>query len=260
MRLSDLTDFLALRRHLESPRELLRLRKRPAGDSLQPVRLRGGGSIHLRPGTLDRHILLRIFGRDEYHLGGIPPGSCRTVVDIGAHIGLFSIRAAAISRRVISCEPWPDNFDLLIRNTSSFPNIAPRRQALWSRRGTATLHLSGNPAAPSLLPGLADCRERIPVECLTLEDLFREHAIDRCDILKLDCEGAEYEILFGAPRELLRRIDRICMEYHRAPGGPETWTGEGLLSFLASAGHEARLVPRRKKPGSGHLFSRRKDP
>jgi FkbM family methyltransferase len=51
-----------------------------------------------------------------------------------------------------------------------------------------------------------------PVKTLTLEDLMRDHALDRIDILKLDCEGSEYSILGKSPS--LERIGLIVGEYH----------------------------------------------
>jgi hypothetical protein len=48
----------------------------------------------------------------------------------------------------------------------------------------------------------------------TLDDVFTTLAIDRCDLLKLDCEGAEYEIIFGASNATLAKIRHIVAEYH----------------------------------------------
>src|SRR5437879_4305635 len=45
-----------------------------------------------------------------------------------------------------------------------------------------------------------------PIEAITLEQVFDRSRIERCDFLKIDCEGAEYDILFGASEVALRRI------------------------------------------------------
>ena len=44
------------------------------------------------------------------------------------------------------------------------------------------------------------------------------NALERVDLLKMDCEGAEYEILYGTPDRYLERIREIRMEYHQLPG------------------------------------------
>jgi hypothetical protein len=43
---------------------------------------------------------------------------------------------------------------------------------------------------------------------------FERYQIERCDFLKLDCEGSEFEIILDSDPALMRRIDRIVMEYH----------------------------------------------
>ena len=49
---------------------------------------------------------------------------------------------------------------------------------------------------------------------MSLDDLFALFAIDRCDLLKIDAEGAEYEILLGARPETLAKVRHIAIEYH----------------------------------------------
>jgi hypothetical protein len=52
------------------------------------------------------------------------------------------------------------------------------------------------------------------VTSITLKDLFDKQGIERCNLLKLDCEGSEYEILYTLPSAYYSRIDTIVMEYH----------------------------------------------
>ncbi len=95
----------------------------------------------------------------------------------------------------------------------------------------------------------------IDVLCTTIEEIFQENAVDRCDLLKLDCEGAEYEILEAIPRDLWPLIARVALEYHPATAGPEAWTGARLAEYLASVGHRVEIAASRKDPGRGHIFS-----
>ncbi|MGZ0171284.1 MAG: FkbM family methyltransferase [Planctomycetales bacterium] len=50
--------------------------------------------------------------------------------------------------------------------------------------------------------------------CRNLASLLDEASFDKVDLLKIDCEGGEYEILDSTSDELLSRIDRVCMEFH----------------------------------------------
>lgn len=60
------------------------------------------------------------------------------------------------------------------------------------------------------------------------------NGIERCDLLKIDCEGGEYEILYSADPETLARIDRIVCEFNIGQSDGEN--GEQLAHFLVSHG------------------------
>lgn len=55
------------------------------------------------------------------------------------------------------------------------------------------------------------------VEVVTLTALFAEYDLNCIDLLKLDCEGAEYDILLGAPAEILARVANVLCEFHEVP-------------------------------------------
>jgi FkbM family methyltransferase len=255
VRLSDFSDWLALRRHLAEPWAFVRSRKH---EMTAPVdlRFRDGAVVRLRPAPMDRHTFHRIFARDEYRLNSLPPGALGTVIDVGAHIGLFAVRVAPLAKRVLSFEPVADNFDALRRNVGHYPHVTPVCRAVAGRRGTATIYVSANPSAHSMHPAEADRRTgAATVETLSLADVFADYAVDRCDLLKLDCEGAEYEILDALPDDLWPRIARLVMEFHPVDGGAAGWTGPDLAKRLASRGFRVDLVPHPKHPTKGHLFA-----
>jgi FkbM family methyltransferase len=213
----------------------------------------------LRTATDDRHLLLNIFGRDEYRLAEIEPRGADTVIDIGAHVGIFASRAAPFARRVLSYEPAPSTFRLLVDNVRRFANVTALPQAVTDRRGRAEIHVFREPSGNSLYPvEPAGALEKIAVDTVSLADVFTDHAVGRCSLLKLDCEGAEYPIIFGAPRDLWARIDRVAMEFHRASGADPSWSGPGLAEYLSGLGHEVDLHLRRNHPGKGLLFSARR--
>ena len=68
------------------------------------------------------------------------------------------------------------------------------------------------------------------VEVVTLESLMDHYGIDSVDLLKLDCEGAEWDILPAAER-VLPRVRQICMEFHCERG----WTRREAGGLAASA-------------------------
>ncbi len=259
MRLSWIRDYFALRRHLTRPAAFLRMRKRPLPGGRLDIPFRDGFSIRLRDAPMDRHIFHRIFARDEYRLDGVAPGSWETVVDVGAHIGLFAARVAPLARRLLCFEPDPGNMALLRHNLSgpAFAHVVVTEAAVSDRAGRQRFHPSDNPSAASLFTGAAAAGDGIEVACVTLEEIFARHRVGPCDLLKLDCEGAEYGILESMPPGLWEHVRRVAMEYHPVPGRPE-WTADWLAGRLEAVGHRCEVIPARKDPRKGRLFSERR--
>ena len=248
-------EYFALRRFIREPWAFLRTRRRPMAGPHEDVEFRDGFRVRLRAVPMDRHIFHRIFARDEYRLDGVAPGSWDTVVDVGAHIGLFAVRAAPLARRLLSFEPERGNFEALRHNLSvpRFSHVVAERKAVAGRRGRVSFYPSANPSAHSMIPAAG--AEAVEVDAVTLADVFAEHGVERCDLLKLDCEGAEYEILRSVPDALWPRIRRIGMEYHPVADGG--WSGAALEAFLTDRGYDCGLFPSRKKPEKGLLFAER---
>lgn len=151
-----------------------------------------------------------IFVRDMYYCRKI--GACvQYVIDIGANIGLFSIYARAL---------WPD---AIIHGYEPQPEAWP-----WLSRNYVTIHGTWYPEAVGLERGWCviekDCNG-LTNQARTMSSkkaasatpkVSLAEAIQRIggkvDVLKLDCEGAEWEIL--KDRDSLSQVTWICMEYH----------------------------------------------
>jgi FkbM family methyltransferase len=143
------------------------------------------------------------------------------VVDIGAGMGDFTIHAAFGNpeTKVYAFEPFPSSFQLLTQNLSQngIENVTAFQKAVWSRDGQLTLDLSsGEPLQISSTEdaNIHDARESVSVEAVSLESMLQRENLSHIDLLKLDCEGAEYEILMDAAPKVITRIQRIIMEYH----------------------------------------------
>ncbi|MGD9763005.1 MAG: FkbM family methyltransferase [Candidatus Binatia bacterium] len=189
------------------------------GTELTRLRLRNGLEIEGAPGALVVPLYKEIFYKDAYRLRADPLSPGATVVDIGANIGMFALYAAVEQRaaRVYAFEPFPGSLALLERNAARnrLPAIVPVPLAVAGCAGSRPLHVQGRHGVHSLFGTGGDgAQQWLTVECVTLADAFARCAIERCDFLKLDCEGAEYEILLAAPPHVYARIDRIALEYH----------------------------------------------
>jgi hypothetical protein len=84
------------------------------------------------------------------------------------------------------------------------------------------------------------------VSVLSLAEALERVGRDQVSMLKLDCEGAEWEILTGGgATEALRRVGRVCVEYHPTPGcsDPEA----RIIGLLRGVGFS--VLRRRSRPG-----------
>lgn len=199
-------------------------------------RLRNGLKFRIRPGTDDGRILFEIFVRGCYDIASIPAGA--TVVDIGANIGIFSIRAGRVAQRVIACEPFPANVELLKAHVAmnAMPHVQVHAVAIAAAPGRSALVLpddDGYVGRYSLHPGRGS--RTIEVECISLDDLVRKADIKRIDLLKVDCQGSEYEILFAASQATLAIIDQLIVECEVFPGRAD-WSQESLHRYLEARG------------------------
>lgn len=155
-----------------------------------------------------------------------------TIVDIGAHKGFFTVfagRNAPRAARIVSIEPCRESYDSMCRMAAANGVAAhtPLHAALGAVGGQGAL-VTGD----SVFNHLADHNDTAsgartqPVRVITLAELFTEQAIERVDFLKMDIEGAEYDVLLGAPSSVLARIVVISMEFH---GGPRESINAGSL-------------------------------
>ena len=176
----------------------------------------------------------------------LPATDNPVVIDIGANAGYFTL--FALSRmpgvRTFSYEPIPVNFKQLKRNFDLNPGQSARCFQMAVAGETGTLTLSYDPRdqfTTSASVHVQDGTATISVPCTSLAEIFAENRLERCDLLKMDCEGAEYDILYNCPAEILARIRSIAMEVH---GGTKPEHNiESLETYLRENGFITRRRP-----------------
>lgn len=178
-----------------------------------------GLNITIRQNLFDARIIREIFLDKSYirHFA-LPPNPI--IVDIGGYIGDFSIYSVKYLKaaHVIVYEPTAENFKILklnIEDNGYSDRITAVNKAVSDTdevRLNVQLHESEEVHVSAYWYEGAEKR-RIP--SVTLSGLFEAHQLDSVDLLKVDCEGCEYNIFPAVPDHIYDRIKNIVFEYHR---------------------------------------------
>jgi FkbM family methyltransferase len=123
------------------------------------------------------------------------------VLDVGAHVGAFSITSGKRLKKglVISFEPHPDIYKLLKLNVylNELKNVVPLNIAVADFSGKTVLSVPGDPAGAYLGPDISS-KGTFEVQVRTIDDVCHERGIERVDFIKIHAEGSEMAILKGA--------------------------------------------------------------
>lgn len=193
--------------------------------------------------------ILEIWAENVYQIGQFyRPRRDDVVVDVGAHVGLFSLHLLGQGGpcRVLALEP-SENYDYLVENVrnarADFVDVfrlamggAPEK-ALMRTTSRATDTYS------EFLP--RDAKVENAVDVIPLSHLFNLGRTKRIALLKMDIEGAEYDVFSTADKSSLSRIERIALEYHDNlhPGTLD------LLKQRLAPTHDVTVLP---DPGEEH--------
>lgn len=201
---------------------------------------RSGLRFNLRGGTDDSRVWFEIYVRGCYGQAAIQPGA--VVVDIGANIGCFSVRAARNASRVLAYEPFQSNLDLLRGNIdlNSANNVQVFPFAVGGNEGLSTLFIpddDGFVGRVSLHPGRGT--RTTECICITLDQVVLDNELNQIDLLKIDCQGAEYEILYQASADTLGRCRQVIAECEIYENRPE-WSIAALGRHLMEHGFDVQ--------------------
>jgi FkbM family methyltransferase len=173
------------------------------------------------------------------------------IIDIGANIGAFSIFAAKNAKniKVFAYEPSPVAFSTLVKNIKENnleKVIFPFKMGVAGKRGKRILFFrsNGSDTTDTIIEKHKEIMRHnanLEINVTELEDIFKINNLNYCNFLKIDAEGAEYEILFNTPAKIVRKIEKIALEYHDGY--------ENIEKFLRNHGFYVSHQPTIKNEG-----------
>lgn len=202
----------------------------------------GEFDIAYREKTSDVAVLRHSFESDIY-LTGVPeysPLPHHVILDVGAHIGTFSLLASSVAGRVYAIEPCFESFNLCqmnVRLNRLSNRITVSHLALSDQQGECTLHYSEGNWGHTIMRRLSGGGEQ--VQALTLSEFLRVNGVTHCDFMKMNCEGAEFPIILKSSCETLRQIRMLVVLYHCDLCSMAN--EHDLLAHLRTCGFEAAI-------------------
>lgn len=204
--------------------------------------LRSGYRFEITPDS--RTEFKVVFMREDYTwpIPLMDESETGTIVDLGANVGFFTLFAASRfpGRPVVSVEPYPPSAAALTANLrdNRLSNCRIVQAAVSNMRGTVAFGSTSpvpNPVNARITPNASiDGTQYVACPTTTLDDLFREHVSGDVAFMKLDIEGAEYDVLYGASDASLARVRRIALETEELDA--DRRNTDALAAFLRSKG------------------------
>lgn len=163
---------------------------------------------------------------DDYNFDSIDFKYGDVVIDIGGNIGMVSIYLAKKYPflKIYAFEPVKQNYKNFLKNIE-LNNINKDIIKVFNlaitkdRRDVILTSPFNNSGASNIYnnfrgSGNIISNNDISIKSITFDDIFSNNNISKCKLLKIDCEGAEYEILYSANVENLKNCEYMRAEFH----------------------------------------------
>lgn len=196
-------------------------------------RMRDGSNVTGR--LQDSGDVVSVYLDQDYAAYDIPWSEITSVIDVGATVGCFTLWALkrAPQARVVAVEPNANVYQFLLKNIEAnglSRQVLTLPAALGAKSGEGFVVDRTFSTLATVVPDSATSRSKVRV--ITLEQLMQEAGLTYCDLLKIDCEGGEYDILGASSDDVLQHVGTIVCEFHPRAGR----TVEELSDRLAAAG------------------------
>ena len=202
-------------------------------------------------------------GHEGHIVGRFTPKEGDTVIDIGAHIGRYTITSSkqvGNTGKVLAIEADPDNFQLLKRNIAlnNLKNVLPLNYAVFSARTRMKLYEQSASAKYNslMLARAAKTKNYVEVNADTLDSILKLNEVNQVNWIKIDVEGAEFEVLKGSTKTLSTDNVSLFIEIHNIDD-PSHY--HNIIDFLKYRNYEITFEQRYEGSGESHVIFRKKN-
>lgn len=214
---------------------------------------RNGIKIKLRVNSTDIMAFTHVWLLHEYDRTEFVITDTDIVIDIGAHIGLFALFASQFCKngKIYCFEPVKENFELLESNLmlNNIKNVIAVNAAISTNNEKITIYLNEDESGHSMY---VTGTKKIEVKSFTLQNVFDSNKLEKCNFIKIDCEGEEYKIIDSLSTPYFDKINKICIEYHFVDTKPELL--ENMIKKLKTS---YSVHTRKILPSIGFLYAKK---
>lgn len=170
--------------------------------------------VQIRKSKSDLAIFYQVFGELQYDLTHFLKDQPRFIIDAGSNVGYSCLYFARQypEAKILGVEPEPQNFAQLTRNVSSYDRIRVHQAGVWYKNEQIQIQ-DPDESTASFQVGSTNGRG-VTLEGVTITHLLSESGLDEIDILKMDIEGAEFELFKHNPHEWLSKTKCLIIELH----------------------------------------------
>lgn len=188
--------------------------------------------VFIRPKTSDVFAFEHVFAHECYKLNNTGKAP-KYIIDCGANVGYSAVYFAAKNPAalVVAVEPDDSNVEMILKNTSALKNVRVVHSAIW--KDDAYLRIT-NKTASKWSFKVSETTESDPesFKAVGIKQLMEQFDIPQIDILKIDIEGAEYELLESGYESWMSKTKTLIIELHeRFKPGCETRFNTAISKF-----------------------------
>lgn len=208
----------------------------------------------------DKSIVAEIFQLREYRgAEEIIKTAKFPIIDAGAQAGFFVLYCRALNPevKIYAVEPEANNAKALARHlkTNRIKDVKVMQQALGGQTEQREFYISKDTHNHSLI-GLneEDLAGKKVISSISLTDFLRKNKLNKISLLKMDIEGAEYEVLSNLPPEGWQKISVILLEYHDL----KEHNHRELENLIRQNGFRLEVFPSHFDKKLGYMIARNK--
>ena len=172
-------------------------------------------SVAIRKADSDLEIFFQVFCDLQYDFTYFLNYNPKNIIDCGANVGYSALFFADKfpGAKIICVEPAASNFQQLEFNTRGYTDITLLHAGIWYKNGTVSIKKEDEWAASFEVQEINDASSS-SLRGITIDQIAKENQFETIDILKIDIEGAEFELFSNNPHQWLSITKCIVIELH----------------------------------------------